>query len=388
MGKSKRSNKTAPEGLVVDVIHSSDPRLQQPVPESDDEPRTRKKQENKKVEKVGQEGEKRKKRKVAEEEPQQQQTAVNEEREQPKRKVSFEDGTAQVFDSAVAPEKIHDGPTEEAPIPPETPVPDETQNAAENQVIAEETTEISPIIEVTPDSTSGEGQLTEEATTAAETEASEPEEVQNDADESDVDDNNEKPNKRKSMAKKWPKLKKPKSGAETDDEGEQTKKGKKGKKTKKEIKAAKAAKKAEAAKKKKELHNLVDKVAASYSNSILDLRNSVKELKDEHKESERMELAKHHLGFLQTTVTRLDNINDDLKICDKIVDETTPSLLETFRTCREFLSATELALNENFESKAEPLKTKVHELDEHTKMIKGRFQICLKKNKFYSNLNS
>jgi len=237
------------------------------------------------------------------------------------------------------------------------------------KVIAEETTEISPIIEVTPDSTSGEGQLTEEATTAAETEASEPEEVQNDADESDVDDNNEKPNKRKSMAKKWPKLKKPKSGAETDDEGEQTKKGKKGKKTKKEIKAAKAAKKAEAAKKKKELHNLVDKVAASYSNSILDLRNSVKELKDEHKES--MELAKHHLGFLQTTVTRLDNINDDLKICDKIVDETTPSLLETFRTCREFLSATELALNENFESKAEPLKTKVHELDEHTKMIKG-----------------
>jgi len=39
------------------------------------------------------------------------------------------------------------------------------------KVIAEETTEISPIIEVTPDSTSGEGQLTEEATTAAETEA-------------------------------------------------------------------------------------------------------------------------------------------------------------------------------------------------------------------------
>ena len=42
-----------------------------------------------------------------------------------------------------------------------------------------------------------------------------------------------------------------------------------------------------------------------------------------------MKLAKHHIGFLQTTVTRLDNINDDLKICDKIVDETTPSLLES-----------------------------------------------------------
>ena len=42
-----------------------------------------------------------------------------------------------------------------------------------------------------------------------------------------------------------------------------------------------------------------------------------------------VELAKHHLGFLQTTVTRLDNIADDLKICDKIVDETTPSLLES-----------------------------------------------------------
>ena len=39
--------------------------------------------------------------------------------------MSFEDGTAQVFDSAVAPEKVHDGPTEEAPIPPETPVPDD-----------------------------------------------------------------------------------------------------------------------------------------------------------------------------------------------------------------------------------------------------------------------
>jgi hypothetical protein len=61
------------------------------------------------------------------------------------------------------------------------------------------------------------------------------------------------------MSKKWPKLKKPKSGAETDDEGEPPKKGKKGKKTKKEIKSAKAAKKAEAARKKKELHNLVDK---------------------------------------------------------------------------------------------------------------------------------
>lgn len=114
---------------------------------------------------------------------------------------------------------------------------------------------------------------------------------------------------------------------------------------------------------------MVDKVAASYSNSILDLRNSVKEIKDEH--TENMKLAKHHIGFLQTTVTRLDNINDDLKICDKIVDETTPSLLETFRTCREFLDASELALNENFESKAEPLKTKAYELDEHTKLIKG-----------------
>ena len=68
----------------------------------------------------------------------------------------------------------------------------------------------------------------------------------------------------------------------------------------------------------------------------------MKEIKTEHKESKNtirkkslsklildMELAKHHLGFLQTTVTRLDNINDDLKICDKIVDETTPSLLES-----------------------------------------------------------
>ena len=75
----------------------------------------------------------------------------------------------------------------------------------------------------------------------------------------DVDDTAEKTNKRQSMAKKWPKLKKPKSGAETDDEAEQPKKGKKAKKTKKEIKSAKAAKKAEAARKKKELHNLVDK---------------------------------------------------------------------------------------------------------------------------------
>ena len=61
------------------------------------------------------------------------QAAATEEREQPKRKVSFEDGTAQVFDSAVAPEKIHDGPVEEAPIPPETPVPEEDQKEDENQ---------------------------------------------------------------------------------------------------------------------------------------------------------------------------------------------------------------------------------------------------------------
>lgn len=68
----------------------------------------------------------------------------------------------------------------------------------------------------------------------------------------------------------------------------------------------------------------------------------MKEIKDEHTESKNtvrnefvkklildMKLAKHHIGFLQTTVTRLDNINGDLKICDKIVDETTPSLLES-----------------------------------------------------------
>ena len=51
--------------------------------------------------------------------------------EEPKRKVSFEDGTAQVFDSAVAPRKIHEGSTETVPVPPETD--EENQKSSENQ---------------------------------------------------------------------------------------------------------------------------------------------------------------------------------------------------------------------------------------------------------------
>ncbi|CAG5098676.1 Oidioi.mRNA.OKI2018_I69.XSR.g15880.t1.cds [Oikopleura dioica] len=402
MGKSRRSNKTAPKELVVDVIHVSDPRLNQPVPDSDDEHRSypRAKPKKAKKEKKSKKSKKEKKDKKdklerivvkpVEEETENElpnlesKVTLDEDKseeiapsqEEPKRKVSFEDGTAQVFDSAVAPRKIHEGSTETVPVPPETD--EENQKSSENQGttetdVNEEGVPPALVVQDISDLTSEEIQAQAEAAEKQAEEArgvehSETEEGPSEAEETDDELGKKKSKKKKSMSKKWPKMKKPKPEGETEDEDNE-KAAKKGKKTKKELKAEKAAKKAEAARKKKELHNLVDQVAASYSNSILDLRNHVKDIKEDHKEN--VELAKHHLGFLQTTVTRLDNIADDLKICDKIVDETTPSLLETFKSCREFLDATELALDAQFETGADELKTKVHQLDEHTKNIKG-----------------